>query len=199
VQTVRGDLAREGLAAVRAAHLVTASALLDLVTHAWLADLVDACAEVRCGALFSLTYDGRIEWSVGGDAAGTTTAARAEDPLDALVREAVNAHQLRDKGLGLALGPAAAHTAEELFRRRGYRTWLSSSPWVLGPSDAALADALVTGWAGAAADERRADAANVRAWANHRREAVAHGDFELLVGHLDLLALPAAEPVPGAP
>ncbi|MEX2047657.1 MAG: class I SAM-dependent methyltransferase [Chloroflexota bacterium] len=199
VHTVRGDLAREGLAAVPGAHLVTASALLDLVPRAWLAELVDACAAARCGALFALTYDGRIEWSVGGTGADTTPAARAEDPLDALVRDAVNAHQLRDKGLGPALGPAAAHAAGELLRRRGYRTWLSSSPWVLGPSESALADALVTGWAGAAAEQRPADATHVRAWAEHRRETVARGEFALLVGHLDLLALPAAEPTPGAP
>jgi hypothetical protein len=70
---------------------------------------------------------------------------------------------------------------------------------VLGPGDAALAGALVSGWAGAAAEQRPADAPQVRAWAERRREAVARADFGLFVGHLDLLALPATEPVPGAP
>jgi SAM-dependent methyltransferase len=180
VRTVQGDLAREGLAEVPRADLVTASALLDLVSRAWLERLVDACAAAGCGALFALTYDGRIEWSGGG-----------ADCLDASVREAVHEHQRMDKGLGPALGPAAARVAAELFRARGYRTVLASSPWVLGPSDDALADALVQGWAGAAAEQRPAEERRVRAWAERRRADIAHGRFALCVGHLDLLALHA--------
>jgi SAM-dependent methyltransferase len=178
-KALQGDLASAGLAEVRGAHLVTASALLDLVSRPWLGALVDACADTGCGALFALTYDGTMEWS------------GAEDAFDALVRDAVNAHQRRDKGLGPALGPAAGRAAEELFRRRGYRTWLQPSMWTLGPDDAALARALVTGWAAAAAEEHPDEADEVRSWADRRAAAVAAGDFGLVVGHVDLLALPA--------
>ncbi len=177
VKPVQGDLAGAGLAQVHGAHLVTASALLDLVSRSWLSALVDACADAARGALFALTYDGTIEWA--GDA----------DPLDALVRDAVNAHQRRDKGLGPALGPTAGRAAEELFRRRGYRTWLQPSMWTLGPDEAALAGALVTGWAAAAAKERPDEAGEVGSWAERRAAAVAAGDFGLVVGHVDLLAL----------
>jgi SAM-dependent methyltransferase len=178
VKPLQGDLAGAGLAEVRRAHLVAASALLDLVSGSWLSALVDACADAACGALFALTYDGTMEWS------------GADDAFDALVRDAVDAHQRRDKGLGPALGPAAGRAAEELFRRRGYRTWLHPSVWTLGPDDAALARALVTGWAAAAAEERPDGADDVRSWADRRAVAVAAGDFGLVVGHVDLLALP---------
>lgn len=184
VKTLRGDLADAGVAEVRRAHLVTASALLDLVSEAWLTSLVDAAVDAGCGALFALTYDGTIEW----------TGSR--DPLDAIVRDAVNDHQRRDKGLGTALGPAAAHTAEELFRRRGYRTWLVPSPWRLGPTESALARELVAGWAAAATEQRPDEADEIRGWAKRRLGAIA-GEFGLVVGHLDLLALPggpASEP-----
>jgi SAM-dependent methyltransferase len=178
VKTRRGDLADAGIAEVRRGHVVTASALLDLVSESWLTALVDASVDAGCGALFALTYDGTIEWSGGAD------------PVDALVRDAVNDHQRRDKGLGAALGPAAARTAEAVFRYRGYRTWLSPSPWRLGPAESALAHALVTGWADAAAEQLPDQADAVRGWASRRARSVAAGDFGLVVGHLDLLALP---------
>ncbi len=186
VQALRGDLADVGLGEVPRAHLVTASALLDLVSESWLVALVDGAVGAGCGALFALTYDGTMEW----------TGER--DPIDAIVRDAVNEHQRRDKGLGAALGPAAARSAEAHFRRRGYRTWLSPSPWRLGPGESALARALVVGWAAAAAEQRPDESDRVRAWAERRLGAMAAGDFALVVGHQDLLALPedraAAEP-----
>jgi SAM-dependent methyltransferase len=179
VRPLHGDLALEGPAEVGRAHLVTASALLDLVSDSWLRALVDACTHARCAGLFALTYDGTIEWR--GD----------EEPLDAVVRDAVNDHQRRDKGVGPALGPTAAARAEALFRARGYHTWLLPSPWRLGPSDAAVVRALVTGWVAAAAEERPDTAVALREWAERREALVARGDFSLVVGHLDLLVLPA--------
>ena len=62
VTRLRGDLAREGLAAVADAHLVTCSALLDLVSADWLGNLVRACRAASCGVLLALSYDGTIRW-----------------------------------------------------------------------------------------------------------------------------------------
>jgi len=177
VRLVQGDLAGAGLEEIARADLVTASALLDLVSETWAKALIDTCVSVGCGALFSLTYDGRIEWS-------------PEDPFDAFVLDAVNEHQRRDKGTGPALGPTAARTAQELFRRQGYRTWLSDSAWRVGESEAALAEALHTGWATAAVEVRPDDADAVERWAERRRVAIVGGEVELVVGHQDLLALP---------
>ncbi len=178
VRPLRGTLEAEGLAEVAGADAVTASALLDLVSDTWLGALADACEKGGCAALFALTYDGTFEWLDGGD------------PVDAAVRDAVNAHQRRDKGLGPALGPAAARRAEALFGERGYRTWLSASPWVLGPEDAALVRSLIEGWASAAAEQRPEEADRVRAWAERRRAGSTGQHSRLVVGHLDLLALP---------
>ena len=200
VSCVDGDLADIGLRLIPETHadLVTGSALLDLVSKAWLADLVSACRAARCAAHFALTYDGTMQWH-----AAPGERRPDDDPDDGLVRRAVNAHQRRDKGLGPALGPMAGLTAETRFRAAGYRVWLLPSPWRLGPDDASLARALVDGWETAAVEEGRTASADVgavtgaaeldrmRTWAARRRAMIAGGRFGLTVGHLDLLALPA--------
>jgi hypothetical protein len=176
-----GDLSAVGLRLVHASHLVTASALLDLMSHEWLEALVEACRNAGCGALFALTYDGRIEWSP------------SVDPDDELVRDAVNDHQRRDKGVGPALGPTATTAAERLFREAGFEVQVAPSPWRLGPDDQALTVALIEGWAAAAGEQRPEDAPRIREWAARRATAVRGGGVTVEVGHLDLLALPEAQ------
>jgi SAM-dependent methyltransferase len=183
VHRVVGDLAEEGLARVHEADLVTASALLDLVTRDWLTALVERCREAGCGALLALSYDGTIAWSP------------TEDPDDGWVEDMVNAHQRRKKGLGPALGPTAPHVAETLFQEHGFHTWGLPSPWHLGPSDLALARALVEGWVHAVGEQAPSGGSRVERWGERRLQALARGDVGLTVGHLDLLALPA---FPGA-
>ena len=177
-----GDLSTVGIAAVAETHLVTGSALLDLVSETWMRTLAEACHSAACGALFALTYNGRIEWE-GADAA-------VPDPGDELVRLAVNAHQTRDKGLGRALGPQAGSVAQACFREAGYRTWFRPSPWCLGSSHTALASALVDGWERAAVEERPDQRREIGDWANRRREQLAEHRVGVTVGHVDMLALP---------
>ncbi len=98
--------------------LITASALLDLVSRAWLEQMIAACQRSRATVLFALTYDGRMECS-------------PEDPEDAAVRALVNQHQRTDKGFGAALGPDAAGCAAELLEAAGYRVLRESSDWQL--------------------------------------------------------------------
>ena len=186
VTAVSRDLAADGLAVVAEAHLVTASALLDLVSESWLAGLVRRCADNACGAYFALTYDGEVQWMTES-AAGWRVD---DDPDDGLVRDAVNRHQRSDKGFGPALGPAAAPLAARLFREAGYSTWLAGSGWGLDAADRGLAARLVEGWAEAAAGLRPEMAARVGAWSVRRRTAVSRGSFRVTVGHRDLLALP---------
>jgi SAM-dependent methyltransferase len=175
---IQGDLAEEGLGAVARADLVTASALLDLVSEEWLRALASVCSHAGCAALFALTYDGVVEWR------------GAADPVDRIVLEAVNEHQRSDKGLGAALGPAAAFAAEAVFEDHGYRTRLVPSPWELGADDTLLGDALIDGWVAAAAELHPGRHDDLAAWAERRKTALATGDTRLKVGHLDLLALP---------
>ena len=194
VNWVHGDLTDLGLKAVGEAHLVTCSALLDLLPEDWLRRLVNACCGTACGALFALTYDGEIRWSASERAAhlGHSTSDEVEDPDDIPVRQAVNAHQRRDKGRASALGPAASTAAEAFFREAGYRTWRLPSPWRLGPEDGDLARALVDGWERAALEleQRPGRVRRIHDWAERRRQTIAAGDFTLTVGHQDVLALP---------
>lgn len=160
------------------ADIVTASALLDLVSEAWMSGIAEQCAAHGCAALFALSYDGSVEWS--GE-------AHADDSL---VLEAVNAHQRGDKGLGHALGPDAGSVAARCFEDLGYRTDVARSPWHLGPGEAELGRALVDGWVSAATAMHPEDEARIRIWGDSRRADLAGGRTTLTVGHLDVLALP---------
>lgn len=177
----RLDLAQalEGLP-WHAAGLVTGSALLDLVSAAWLRRLVAAAATARVALLMSLSVDGRHRWTPG-------------DADDAAVGALFGAHQRRDKGFdGPALGAAAASTLALALRRCGYRVHSARSDWLLdGRRDVqalALQRALVDGIATAALEQAPASAAMVQAW-RLRRQALSPRSV-LRVGHLDVLALP---------
>ncbi len=159
-------------------QLVTASALLDLVSVDWLDTVVADCRADGAGAYFALSYDGQVTWS-------------APDPDDAEVLARVNAHQQRDKGLGAALGPRATATLAQRFRAAGHAVWVAPSPWDLGPANAELAEALIAGWVAAAGEQSPEDAANLVAWGQRRCVAVRAGRTRIRVGHQDLLALPA--------
>src|SRR5258707_11635990 len=91
-----GDPDASAIASVVAgAHLVTASALLDLVSERWLRELASACRSHGAAALFALTYNGR-------------SACTPVEPEDDHVRQLFNTHQRRnDKGFGIAAGPDA--------------------------------------------------------------------------------------------
>jgi SAM-dependent methyltransferase len=172
-ETARADLADIAAAPLDGARLVTASALLDLVSADWLDALADRVAASGAGLYAALSYDGRMDWTpaLAGDAA---------------VRAAFNAHQRGDKGFGPALGPAAGPALREAMARRGYNVALADSPWVLGPDTRALRDELEDGIAAAAAEAGCAEAAG---WAQARR--AARGAGACVVGHVDVLALPA--------
>ena len=179
VETRVGDLAAEGIEAVAGARLVTASALLDLVSEAWVDRLVKACRAHGAAAHFALSYDGRVTWEPA-------------HPLDAEVLGAVNTHQHQDKGLGGALGPGATEVTARRFREAGFRVLRAASPWVLGPGDAPLVRPLVEGWVAAAVEARPDREADFRAWARDRLALLERGGtFALEVGHEDLLALPS--------
>jgi SAM-dependent methyltransferase len=155
-------------------QLVTASALLDLVSAAWLDALVRRCREAGADLLFALTYDGRMHLA-------------PPDALDGRIAALVNAHQRGDKGFGPALGPAAPGIAEALLRARGYRVERPSSDWHIGPGEAQLQLALLRGWADAAAETAPEDTAVIAGWLDRRLALVAAGESRLTVGHQDLL------------
>jgi hypothetical protein len=179
VRTLRLDLAQSlETVPLDGCDLVSASALLDLVSAAWLDRLAAACSAARVAVLFALTYDGRIEWS-------------PPDAADALVRALVNRHQGGDKGFGSALGPEATAAAAARFAAHGYEIERARTDWVLGPPDARLQQALVDGWLAAALEVAPAERAALTAWAERRRASIARGAATLVVGHADLAGRPA--------
>ncbi|WAJ26167.1 class I SAM-dependent methyltransferase [Antarcticirhabdus aurantiaca] len=178
VETLAADIADFDPALVDAAGLVTASALLDLVSASFVERLADALAERRLPFYAALSVDGRVGWSV-------------PHPLDADVVSAFAAHQGGDKGFGAALGPAAPRLCAEAFRRRGFAVRLADSAWRLGPVDAALQDAFLGGFAAAVGETGRISPGDLADWAAFRRSAAASGAV-CTVGHVDLLAVPAA-------
>jgi SAM-dependent methyltransferase len=174
VATLRLDLARAlDELPLDGCDLVTASALLDLVSRSWLERLAARCAAAGAGVLFALTYDGRIEWSPAEDG-------------DERVRDLINRHQLRDKGFGPALGPGAAAAAVAAFGALGYEMRTAPSDWILGAESAALQAALILGWHFAAAEVAPDATAPLRGWMERRRAHVAAGRSRLRVGHLDV-------------
>ena len=179
VRTLERDLREldDELFAGRA--LVTASALLDLVSMAWLRDLVSRCCAHRAAALFALTYDGRLSFEPA-------------EPGDALIRDLVNRHQRTDKGFGPALGPAAVDAAADLFNASGHEVRIAASDWVLRRASAPdpLQEQLIDGWATAATEIAADRAGIIEAWRQQRRGHVTSGDSVLTVGHRDLAALP---------
>ena len=156
-------------------RLVTASALLDLLSEPQVAALARLCHHARAVVLFALTYDGRI------------TCAPTE-PDDEAIRELVNRHQRTDKGFGPALGPDGTPRAASHLADLGYRVRTEPSDWVLGPDFAELQRQLLAGWAHAACEMAPAQSRTVTAWLARRLAHVNAGQSVLAVGHRDLLA-----------
>jgi hypothetical protein len=162
---------------LRRGVLLTASALLDLVSEGWLRLLLGRAAAAEAAVWFTLTYDGRIECVPG-------------ESEDREVRELVNQHQRGDKGFGLALGPTAASTAGEILGECGYRVQRANSDWCLGPVHAALQYALVEGWFEAACAIAPGRTAMLSAWRARRRAHIEAGRSTLRVGHVDMVGRP---------
>jgi hypothetical protein len=157
--------------------LVTASALLDLVSESWLHDLAVYCRAAGAAALFALTYDGRIDCSPA-------------ELADQHVRDLVNRHQRGDKGFGAALGPEAIEVAVRCFAGQGYQVQRDRSDWLLGASQRDLQEQLIQGWAAAAADIAPGESGAIRDWERRRLAHVASGASAIVVGHEDLAAWP---------
>jgi SAM-dependent methyltransferase len=153
--------------------LVCATALIDLVSRTWLADLIDHARRAAARLSLALVADGHIDWdpTLAGDAEVARTFAR---------------HQGRDKGFGPALGADAPAAACELLARAGYVVESTRSDWVLqgGPLQAALIDGMA-----AAVLEQDPDAAPLAATWRRLRVAALEGS-RLRVGHVDIVAVP---------
>jgi SAM-dependent methyltransferase len=176
VTTVAVDLAGAFEEALCDCDLVTTSALLDLVSAAWLDRLVAALSAAGRPFYAALSYDGAVMLT-------------PESRYDGEVIAAVNRHQGTDKGFGPALGPDAARIAPERLRSAGFAVVEGRSDWRFGAGDEAIQREMLAGWAGAAR-EIGTDPARVEQWLAERRDHVSAGHAQMRVGHIDFFATP---------
>ena len=215
VETRRHDVTRLAAGDLTGSTLITASALLDLLTLEEVNDLAAACAGAGCPALLTLSVVGRVEFGPA-------------EPFDAEVAAAFNAHQRRSTEGRRLLGPDAVDAAAEAFTRLGATVRISPSPWRLGPdtrldhqpgtpsataeqSPPSRADtdkngtsrangrqydseggdliaAWLVGWVGAACEQRPEIAAEGAAYLRRRLAATVAGELRVTVHHSDLYA-----------
>ncbi|MGO2240177.1 MAG: glycosyltransferase [Halomonas sp.] len=170
-------------------HLVTASALLDLVSQQWIEELVARCAHQHQALLIALSVTG--EWHFT-DAHG----APLLDDEDHWMLAVFMAHQQRDKGLGAALGGQAYDALVAALEKAQYRIEQAETPWHLSAGNREqlpLMSALLEGWALAITEQVPESSARIAAWLQHRQQAVAGGELGIWVGHRDVFAMPQEE------
>jgi hypothetical protein len=151
------------------ANLITASALLDLLTADELVRTLRACTGRPM--LLALTVVGRV----------TLTPA---DPLDPRIGAAFNAHQRR----GGLLGPDAVAAAVD--KLRDAEVVVRPSPWRLNGTHADLTAEWFGGWFAAACEQEPELAAEAGAYRDWRLAQADAGELAVTVDHADLLVLP---------
>ncbi len=177
VETRLSDVTRLDPGDLAGATLITASALLDMLTEDELAAIIAACAGAECPVLFMLSVVGHVELTPA-------------EPLDRRVAAAFNAHQRRDTERGRLLGPDAVGLAAKAFGRLGADVRLRPSPWRLGAAQADLATEWFTGWVAAACEQQGSLAAEADAYVRRRVVQAAAGALAITVEHTDLLVRP---------
>jgi hypothetical protein len=177
VEPKQSDITRLHPEDLADARLITASALLDMLTAEELTAMLSACAGAACPILLTLSVTGRV-------------ALIPADPLDGPVGAAFNAHQRRVTERGRLLGPDAVSNAVDELRRFGAQVHGRPSPWRLGGSAADLATEWFEGWLGAACEQRAELSARTGGYRHRRLDQASAGRLRVTVCHADLLVLP---------
>jgi hypothetical protein len=177
IETRRSDIAGLPPGELAGATLVTASALLDMLSDAELTQLVTACARAGCPILLTLSVVGQV-------------VLTPPDPLDIRVATAFNSHQRRMTEGGRLLGPEAVASAAGKFGALGAEVIVAPSPWRLGAGQRELIRQWFSGWVGAACDQDPELAVLIDVYCSRRMGQLAAGQLTVSVGHADLLVVP---------
>lgn len=164
----------------RETRLITASALIDLMSASWLEALAAVAARQYAGVFITLTYDGRF-------------ALSPADEDDHWIQQTVNAHQHGIKGTDPAMGPDATDYLKAQLEAHGYRVSVASSPWRLTPGQAPLQVALLKGWQRAVLEQVPAERERAVRWFDRRTAQAAEQALDIRVDHQDLFAWPPPE------
>ena len=182
IETTPSDITRLRPGDLAGATLITASALLDLLTAEELAQVIAVCASPRCPLLLTLSVVGHVQLTPA-------------EHLDRRVAAAFDAHQRRVTERGRLLGPDAAALAVQQLSPLGAEVVVRPSPWGLGPSQADLAAEWFTGWVGAASEQEVELADETELYVRRRLAQAAAGELAVIVDHVDLLVSPRARDV----
>lgn len=180
---VTSSFSVEALADLTPKHLahadaVSASALLDVITHTEAERIVAGCVAAGSPALLSLSVSGGVR-------------LHPADMLDTELGTAFNDHQGRDAGGRRLLGPGAVRVVAGLFTAAEWSVHTACTPWHLGPARTALIHDWLDGWVDAAVEQRPALAAAAEDYRRRRHEQAAAQVLRVTVGHEDLLAWPS--------
>lgn len=159
------------------AELITASALIDIVSQPWLHSWVAWGAQLGHAFLVTLSVDGLWRCS-------------PEHPDDDWIRGLFNAHQQAMGAFGLSLGPAATELLAQLLRAHQYQVELATSPWRLDHTQTALQTQLLQGWVQASSEQAPTERRRIMLWQQARQSWIDRNESFLEVGHNDLVALP---------
>ena len=170
-----GELADLRAADLYGASLVTASALLDVLTAPELHAIVQACVDIGAPALLAL--------SVTGEAHLTPW-----DPRDATVGRAFNAHQRRETDGRRLLGRYGAPIARGLFERAGWRVRAASTDWRLDDQEPRLLREWLDGWVDAAVEQSPELRDEFEDYRGLRASQMQRGALSAVIHHRDLLA-----------
>ncbi|MFD1946900.1 SAM-dependent methyltransferase [Nocardioides aestuarii] len=181
VETREDDVTRLDHGRLAGAALVTASALLDMLTAPELDRLLDAATAPGCPVLLALSVTGEV-------------VLEPAHPLDRRIGRAFDAHQHRPTGGDPRLGPDAWSAAAAGLTARGFAVTVETTPWRLGPDHPALLAAWADGWLGAALEQDPSLVTPAASWARARADQQRAGALRATVGHRDLLALPRERP-----
>ena len=178
VEPKHSDITRLHPGDLAGASLITASALLDLLTEDELAGLVTVCAGAGCPMLLTLSVVGRV-------------ALTPADPLDRRVAAAFDAHQRRATERGRLLGPDAVARRRRRVQPTGGRGPRPAQPLATRRLAGRPGGGVVHRVGGccvrAAGRAGRRDRRAIRAGVWRRQRA---GQLAVTVDHADLLVLP---------
>ncbi|WP_158861823.1 SAM-dependent methyltransferase [Leifsonia sp. AG29] len=172
-----GELQDLRAADLAGASLVTASALLDVITAEEAHAIVDACLTTRTPALCALTVTGDVE-------------LHPWDARDVGYARAFNAHQRREADGRRLLGPFGAPIVQGLFARAGWHVRKALTTWRLDDREPTLLADWFDGWADAAEEQEPGFREEARSYRRLREEQQLRGELSAVVYHLDVLAWP---------
>jgi hypothetical protein len=157
-----------------AVDAVVCSALLDLVSRAWMVRLFTA---LRVPFYAGLTVNGHDAWM-------------PQHSADPAVRTAFRRDQRRDKGLGSALGNDAGETALQLLGDLGFQTRMTTSDWRIPSCARAVTSRFAQMTGSSARQSMPAQARKIGGWTNARLKQAAKARLSIRIGHYDILGIP---------